>query len=769
MLNQPINVIPSVLSGVGEGVIDVADGLTVSWSVSGDTPMLAYQIVIQLNTTASTQKYTTGKVVLANPFYGTDSKGKMQTFTANKITASQLSSAGITNGYANGYKIIITQWWGATNTTSITQTSPSVFYTRATPTLDISINGDTPEDYTDINPYTSRSISFDGTFYQANGDTVSLARWILSEEDNTENPIVDTGDIETQLLQLNYDGLFSGTTYAVRLIVQTSSGVTVDTGFQDFYVEYAVSQDAGTVNVCHNSGQNYVQLNWSPLGIISGWTQSGNPTVSGGKLYLDEGDSVVFNEMNIPSPWSFAWRGSVGVSGGNTYDIVELTDNSNGLYKLSVSKSFVKFSYSGNIIFQRNFDAGYTAHSSDMFTIAVTPTKYYIRHETFTGGTIPAEDLYPSNSLYPSDVTAAVKQYSGDLSYSQTSITDIVFNGASVCEYFWMNEGEFSATTVQQLQNNSYYEPLANYQTLFLSTFIDNQLVAVVSSGGYSLGASIYRQENGIGALEHIVDVSGDYTVVRDYGVKSRTKYKYFIFEKGTQTYTSVFASDEITPYFNQYNLMECVYDDTDGAYHVQSTYPFYCNLTQGDISNNNTPSILNNFTQYPNRQPVSQLYKSGTLSALIGTVNQSEASYYDSWKLADEILELSTNTNPKFLRDTKGAIWKVETSSAITAKINGNNKFLPIQITIPWVEVGDANQCSIVALPTDPVYEKDQFYTTTLSVDPITGILTWTTPDNYNGTTISLSNSYLVAEVPTTIAGATIQLTNEGYIITNN
>jgi hypothetical protein len=120
-------------------------------------------------------------------------------------------------------------------------------------------------------------------------------------------------------------------------------------------------------------------------------------------------------------------------------------------------------------------------------------------------------------------------------------------------------------------------------------------------------------------------------------------------------------------------------------------------------------------------------------------------------------------------LRDTKGAIWKVETSSAITAKINGNNKFLPIQITIPWVEVGDANKCSIVALPTDPVYEKDQFYMTTLSVDPQTGIATWTVPDNYVGTMISIQNANLVAEVPTTIAGATIQLTNEGYIITNN
>ena len=138
MLNQPINVIPSVLSGVGEGVIDATEPLTVSWQVSGNSPMLAYQIVIQQNTDESTQMYTTGKVTLANPFYGTNYKGVQQTFSATAITASALSSAGIVNGYANGYKIEITQWWGATDADSITQTSPSVFITRATPSVSIS-------------------------------------------------------------------------------------------------------------------------------------------------------------------------------------------------------------------------------------------------------------------------------------------------------------------------------------------------------------------------------------------------------------------------------------------------------------------------------------------------------------------------------------------------------------------------------------------------------------------------------------------------------
>ena len=102
MLNQPINVIPSVLSGVGEGVIDATQPLTISWQVSGNSPMLAYEIVIQQNTDESTQLYDSTKVTLANPFYGTNYKGIQQTFSASPITASALYTAGIVNGYENG-------------------------------------------------------------------------------------------------------------------------------------------------------------------------------------------------------------------------------------------------------------------------------------------------------------------------------------------------------------------------------------------------------------------------------------------------------------------------------------------------------------------------------------------------------------------------------------------------------------------------------------------------------------------------------------------
>ena len=212
---------------------------------------------------------------------------------------------------------------------------------------------------------------------------------------------------------------------------------------------------------------------------------------------------------------------------------------------------------------------------------------------------------------------------------------------------------------------------------------------------------------------------------------------------------------------------MECVYNENDGAYHVQAAYPFACNVDQSSIANNNNPNLLQNFTRYPNRQPVSTRYKSGTLSALIGSVNQAKGTYTDTWTLADKISALSTSNNPKFLRDMKGAIWKIETSAAIATEVNTKSAFMPIKMTIPWVEIGDADGCSIVAVPSDPVFILDEIYLTTVSIDVATGNLVWTTPDNYNGTVLSISGNNLVATPNNDTYHATIEI-SDGYLLAN-
>ena len=752
MLNQPTNVIPSVLSGVGDGVIDATNPLVVSWNVSGDTPMVAYRIIIQQNDTSSTQKYTTGKVTLSSPFYGHDKNGVQQTFSANAITASQLSSAGIINGYANGYKILITQWWGNTDADSITQTSPSLFITRKTPTLSInSISS----------PYSERFITITGTYSQAQGDAVSLARWIFSDSDYPDNPIVDTGDIDTSILQFDYDGLLSGRTYLIRLIVQTSSGVTVDTGDVSFAVSYPVVNDIGFVKACKPVGEPFVELTWSSRSTIEA-TEVGDVSVNNGLLSLGNNSSITYSDLEFNAPWSFAWRGSIGYLASAN---VLVLSNSTDTYTLSVSHTGVNFSKSGDIIFSESI----TIWDVDTIVVVVTPNHYYIKQVTFGGGTIPATDLYPSQTLYPSEVHQVINNFDGEISYTQSNIDTVTLNGVQTCEYLWIENGSFSDMSIAQMISPVYFEPIYDSSTYLLATFANNNTNAVITGGGgNALGASIYRKADNEFILRHVVDVEDGLSIARDYSAKSNMGYQYYVFELGEDTYTSTYGSASITPRFGQWCLMECVYDETDGAYHVQSQYPFACNMNIGSISNNNNPNKLTNFTKYPTRQGITTNYKSGTLSALIGTVNQIDGTYTDTWDIANSIIELSTNGNPKFLRDMKGAIWQVETESAITSTIDGNSQFLPIRISIPWMEVGDASDASIIALPNDPVFTKDMIYMSTIDVNEETGELVWVVPDNYVGTTLSMSNGNLIARESSTVSSAEVMINSQQYLAVN-
>ena len=251
MLFQPSNISPSTLSGIGAGTVDVTLGVTVSWQVNGDTPMTAYQITIYQNDTESTQMYTTGKITLSQPFQPHDKNGNPQ-FFSTQISAANLSSAGVVNGYANGYKLLITQWWSAND--YVTQTSASVFNTLANPTLTINaISG------------TSISETITATYSQAQGDPISTVEWIFAVAGSESDPIKQTGTVTTQILSFDADGLMDGTTYSIECNVVTASGVYISTGFVQFTVSYSITSETLSCILGQVNGTSGVYLSWSAM------------------------------------------------------------------------------------------------------------------------------------------------------------------------------------------------------------------------------------------------------------------------------------------------------------------------------------------------------------------------------------------------------------------------------------------------------------------------------------------------------------------------
>jgi len=310
MLYQPTNIYPSMTGSLGNGVVDAAKDLTVTWQVNGNSAMVAYQITIYRNNAASTQVYTTGKQTQGCPFYGVDGAGNVQ-FFSYMIAASALSGAGITNG--GEYKLVIRQWWGSSDAQSVTQTSASAFITRNAPGLTIDEISD---------PMTVREYAFTALYTQAQGDSLNWVRWqfALVDAAGEYETLRDTGKIYgTGELKFTYDGMFTGSRYAVRCSVQTQNGVEADTGWKEFDVQYTTEPIPGTLTACQTRKGSGVRLTFPSVRSLPAEI-TGDYEMDDSYLVLPTGSKAVWdtqdgNAMALSSDCDIAWRGKADAEG----------------------------------------------------------------------------------------------------------------------------------------------------------------------------------------------------------------------------------------------------------------------------------------------------------------------------------------------------------------------------------------------------------------------------------------------------------------------
>lgn len=300
-LYQPSNITPSTFAGIGAGVIDAADNISISWQVNGTSAMTGYTITVYENTTASTQvaEFQSGSGF--QPFHGTDAQGNPVFFVYEP--GLTWASQGLSNG--NSYKMKITQKWADGSTTkSVVQTSESVFITRAAPSLSVSPGS---------GMLSSVAQTFTASYSQAQGDAVSWVRWVLS--DASGNVLDDTGTVYTGVLSYSYDGFFTGQTYSLKCTVQTSSGAEVSVA-TEYAVSYETAEQAGGISLSCNPDDS-VTLSWAAGADIPGVPSAEDyGSLSGGVLHLAAERSIEWNTVNgqpmaFSSPYCFAWRGRI--------------------------------------------------------------------------------------------------------------------------------------------------------------------------------------------------------------------------------------------------------------------------------------------------------------------------------------------------------------------------------------------------------------------------------------------------------------------------
>ena len=298
-LYQPSNITPSTFAGIGGGIVDVNDNVSISWQVNGNSAMTRFDIQILTNETTPQTVHTFSVSSLS--FYGTDKDGN-PVFYKYEPSGITWSSVGLSNG--EEYKMIITQYWSENGVSkSVVQNSASVFQTRAQPVVSISPGSST---------LTSVTQTFTGSYSQAQGDSIAWARWILSVDGEV---LDDTGTVYTPVLSYSYDGLFSGKTYSLSLTVETENGVEA-TATGSYPVSYTSPSALGNLDIqCNNDDS--VGIGWASALDIPGTYSSGSPTYDDNGVIIGTTKSISWNQVNgasmdFSAPWKFGWEGSIG-------------------------------------------------------------------------------------------------------------------------------------------------------------------------------------------------------------------------------------------------------------------------------------------------------------------------------------------------------------------------------------------------------------------------------------------------------------------------
>ena len=262
-------------------------------------------------------------------------------------------------------------------------------------------------------------------------------------------------------------------------------------------------------------------------------------------------------------------------------------------------------------------------------------------------------------------------------------ITSITLNGAQWCDYVFVSSNKNYDFAIHG------YTPGWDSQTLFYAPFDTNLQAGTVASAS-SVSVAIYRKEGTV--LSKIGVFDGSVTKVTDYAVRSSRPFSYEMFYIASGVYSTGDESATFCRQFKQHTLIEAEEDSTlPNTYHPVRVWRFANNTESGAYSNGNKPNLLENFTKYPLWQPSSQSAKSGTLTGLLGRFEDGEYQY-DTAGLMDELFELSTSNNPLFYRDRKGNLYMVRVSSPIVQTITDKSLGMPVKVSLPWTEVGDAS-----------------------------------------------------------------------------
>lgn len=288
-------------------------------------------------------------------------------------------------------------------------------------------------------------------------------------------------------------------------------------------------------------------------------------------------------------------------------------------------------------------------------------------------------------TVYVSSDIAGVKETTElEVPFQWVSANRLAMFGQQESDYVIVGDRDALENSKTKILSDMSYHP-NDVQSDFFADFISSTNGGGVGDTGFT-DFAIYRQTPGDSVLTHVFDISPeDGNVIIDTSAVPNAPYVYYAYGIGGVSSQAI-QSNPVTMCLWDWAVISCT-EGEDGTYRPESIFLFGKNLSSGAIGNNNTPNILQNFTQYPTLQPAPWNYRSGTLSSLIGII--SDGVYSDTVEMQKRIYALSTTSNELFLKDRKGNLLRIKISGQIEMTTMDNTPQQAQNVKIPWIETG--------------------------------------------------------------------------------
>lgn len=683
-LYQPTNVTPDLISGPENGLVllEPLGSGEVSWTINGNSPLVAYRIEFFKNNAASTPGADTGKVTLAEPFYGKDAYGNERRITVTLPYNPYFEIAALSPNYEG--KLRITQWWGDTDAQSIVQRSLSVF--RTFPSADAYISS--PAAQAD-GSYTFTAIPLLPPIENFGESSILWVRWEIVNADSGDT-VEDTGKVWGASDYSYQTGMLLPGTYFAQLSFEMSYGQTVVKYSDTFTVGSEVLDSPNALTaVCDQSAGAVLltaRMNKSYPGEYSG--------VGIGEDYIQVNDTDGYAMVEFPAvssePWGFLWEGSVWESGSE--------QAGQTAFRLTLENgTSVRFGFSGAIgepIPVLNPTQGAERIGLQEFEYGAQVRIAFVHTGTdeyawcFAAYQIDGPHYSYTDWLYELFSTSAPVKL--ELFYnSRTTGFTLLFgqDGIDAIQDAITSSAEFTVPAVPALVLNP--TSFTMQEPFF----------------GGANSATIWRGKVGDSALTKIAEISDEESASwLDYGPGTGGKYYYVMAGAGSNGDAITTRTEEIAPCFWDWLLIEA---DAHGSaavgdYPVLNVFKFGMNFSSGSDGNGAAPNVVSTFTPYPLVMRDTQNRHSGTLAGLIGQMTEP-GKYEVTNETRDALRALSRTDHPIFVRTRRGDFFRVAISGEIVTTVQDNALKQPISVSVPWVEIGPVDGSVLEPVPIIP------------------------------------------------------------------